>query len=220
MQRLVDRRSAGRLLADHLRTYAGRPDVTVLALPRGGVPVGFEIAAALGVPLDVIVVRKLGVPMYPELAMGAIAGEAVFLNHDVLRQLHIDRASFERVLADEREELHRREVAYRGTRGAPQLAGRTVILVDDGLATGATMQAAILALEEQHAAAIVVAAPVASREAVAAIREEGHGVVVLDTPEPFDGVSRWYADFTPTEDDEVVELLATAAHASSVRRQT
>ena len=210
MIRLVDRRTAGRELAQHLREYAGRSDVTVLALPRGGVPVAYEIAAALGVPLDVIVVRKVGVPMYPELAMGAIAGEAIFLNHDVLRQLHIDRASFERVVAAEREELHRREVAYRGGRAPLQLAGRTIILVDDGLATGATMQAAILSLEEQHVAAIVVAAPVASREAVAAIREEGHAVVVLDTPEPFDGVSRWYADFTPTEDEEVIELLASS----------
>jgi predicted phosphoribosyltransferase len=213
MERLADRRSAARTLASRLQAYAGRADVTVLALPRGGVPVGFEIAAALGVPLDVIVVRKLGVPMYPELAMGAIAGESVYLNHDVLRQLHIDRASFERVLADEREELRRREVAYRGTRAPLQLAGRTIILVDDGLATGATMQAAILALEEQKVAAIVVAAPVASREAVAAIRAEGHDVVVLDTPEPFDGVSRWYADFTPTSDEEVIELLDAAAHA-------
>jgi len=214
MIRLADRRSAGRTLAAQLGRYAGRSDVTVLALPRGGVPVGYEIAAALGVPLDVIVVRKIGVPMYPELAMGAIAGESVYLNHDVLRQLHIDRASFERVLADEREELHRREVAYRGTRPAPALAGRTIILADDGLATGATMQAAILALEEAHVAAIVVAAPVASREAVAAIREEGHEVVVLDMPEPFDGVSRWYADFTPTGDEEVVELLDAAARAT------
>jgi putative phosphoribosyl transferase len=213
MIQLVDRRTAGRELAEHLREYGGRSDVTVLALPRGGVPVGYEIAAALGVPLDVIVVRKVGAPMYPELAMGAIAGEAVFLNRDVLRQLRIDRASFERVLADEQEELHRREVAYRGTRAPLQLAGRTIILVDDGLATGATMQAAILSLEEQHVAAIVVAAPVASREAVAAIKAEGHGVVVLDMPEPFDGVSRWYADFTPTSDEEVIELLDAAAHA-------
>ena len=208
MIHLVDRRTAGRELAEHLTEYAGRSDVTVLALPRGGVPVGYEIATALGVPLDVIVVRKLGVPMYPEVAMGAIAGEkSIFLNHDVLNQLHIDRASFERVLANEREELRRREVAYRGTRAALPLAGRTIILVDDGLATGATMQVAILALEEQHVAAIVVAAPVASREAAAAITEAGHRVVVLDTPEPFDGVSRWYADFTETSDEEVIELL-------------
>jgi putative phosphoribosyl transferase len=210
MIQLVDRRTAGRELAEHLREYAGRSDVTVLALPRGGVPVGYEIAAALGAPLDVIVVRKLGVPMYPELAMGAIAGESVFLNHDVLDHLHIDRASFERVLAAEREELHRREVAYRGRRAPPQLAGRTIILVDDGLATGATMQAAIAALAAQHVAAIVVVAPVASREAVAAIRREGHSVVVLDMPEPFDGVSRWYADFRPTSDDEVITLLGSA----------
>jgi len=213
MIHLVDRRTAGRELAEHLHEYAGRSDVTVLALPRGGVPVAYEIATSLGAPLDVIVVRKVGVPMYPELAMGAIAGESVYLNHDVLRQLHIDRASFERVLAHEREELRRREVAYRGTRAPLQLAGRTIILVDDGLATGASMQAAILSLEEQHVAAIVVAAPVASREAVAAIKEEGHDVVVLDTPEPFDGVSRWYADFTETSDQEVVELLDSAAHA-------
>jgi predicted phosphoribosyltransferase len=219
MIHLIDRRTAGRELAEHLGEYAGRPDVAVLALPRGGVPVAFEIAAALGAPLDVIVVRKLGVPMYPELAMGAIAGESVFLNHDVLHQLHVDRASFERVLAFEREELHRREVAYRGGRAPPRLAGRTIVLVDDGLATGATMQAAILALEEQQVASIVVAAPVASREAVAAIRAEGHDVVVLDTPEPFDGVSRWYADFRPTSDDEVIELLDAAAHTSSDRRQ-
>jgi len=209
MIQLVDRRSAGRELAERLREYAGRSDVTVLALPRGGVPVAFEIAAALHAPLDVIAVRKVGVPMYPELAMGAIAGDSIVLNHDVLRQLHIDRASFERVLAAEREELHRREVAYRGTRAAPRLAGRTIILVDDGLATGATMQAAILALEAQDVAAIVVVAPVASREAVAAIRAEGHEVVVLDMPEPFDGVSRWYADFTPTTDEEVIALLAS-----------
>ena len=209
MIQLVDRRSAGRELAERLREYAGRSDVTVLALPRGGVPVAFEIAAALHAPLDVIAVRKVCVPMYPELAMGAIAGDSIVLNHDVLRQLHIDRASFERVLAAEREELHRREVAYRGTRAAPRLAGRTIILVDDGLATGATMQAAILALEAQDVAAIVVVAPVASREAVAAIRAEGHEVVVLDMPEPFDGVSRWYADFTPTTDEEVIALLAS-----------
>jgi len=204
---LVDRRTAGRELAEHLRGYAGRSDVTVLGLPRGGVPVAYEIAAALGVPLDVIVVRKVGVPMYPELAMGAIAGESVVVNHDVMQHLHVDRGSFERVLASEREELHRREVAYRGTRAPLRLAGRTIILVDDGLATGATMQAAILALEAQRIAAIVVAVPVASREAVAAIRKEGHEVVVLDTPEPFDGVSRWYADFTPTTDEEVIALL-------------
>jgi putative phosphoribosyl transferase len=220
MIRLVDRRIAGRELATHLREYAGRADVIVLALPRGGVPVGFEIAIALGVPLDAIVVRKLGVPMYPEVAMGAIAGdEAIFLNRYVLRELHIDRASFERVLAAERLELRRREVAYRGTRAAPELAGRTVILVDDGLATGATMLVAILALEEQHVAAIVVAAPVGSREAVAAISKAGHAVVVLGTPEPFDGVSRWYEDFQPTSDDEVIELLEAAANAMLSRRQ-
>src|SRR5437763_3966977 len=208
MIRLVDRRTAGRQLAAHLRGYAGRSDVSVLALPRGGVPVGFEVATALGAPLDVIVVRKLGVPIYPEVAMGAIAGETVcVLNRDVLRELHIDRASFERVLAHEREELRRREVAYRGVRPPPQIAGRTIILVDDGLATGATMHAAIVALEEQHAAEIVVAAPVASREAVASLSERGHGVVVLETPQPFDGVGRWYDDFLPTSDAEVISLL-------------
>jgi predicted phosphoribosyltransferase len=211
MERLADRRTAGRMLASRLRAYAGRPDVTVLALPRGGVPVGFEIAAALDAPLDVIVVRKLGVPMYPELAMGAIAGETVsVVNRDVLRDLHIDRASFERVLASEREELRRRELAYRGTRAPLPLTDRTVILVDDGLATGATMQAAVIAVEERHAAEIVVAVPVASREAVQALSERGHVVVVLDTPEPFDGVGRWYVDFRPTSDEEVIQLLEAA----------
>jgi putative phosphoribosyl transferase len=220
MDRLVDRRSAGRTLAAQLRRYAGRADVTVLSLPRGGVPVGYEIAAALGAPFDVIVVRKLGVPMYPEVAMGAIAGdESIFLNRGVLRELHIDHASFERVLAAERVELRRREVAYRGARAAPELAGRTIILVDDGLATGATMQAAILALEEQHVTAIIVAAPVGSREAVAAISEAGHAVVVLGTPEPFDGVSRWYEEFQPTSDEEVIELLEAAASAPLSHRQ-
>ena len=202
----ADRTDAGRQLGETLRGRV-EPDAVVVGLPRGGVPVAFEVARAVGAPLDVIVVRKLGVPMYPELAMGAIAGDAVVVNHDVLGHMHVDRAAFERVLASEREELHRREVAYRGTRGPLQLAGRTIILVDDGLATGATMQAAIAALEAEHVAAIVVAAPVATREAVAAIREEGHAVVVLDTPEPFDGVSRWYIDFAPTSDEEVIELL-------------
>lgn len=208
MQYFPDRRQAGQSLAAHLLRYAGQRDLIVLALPRGGVPVAYEVALALHAPLDIIVVRKLGVPGHAELAMGAIAGGKVcVLNRELLRDLRIENAAIDHAVTVEREELRRRERVYRGERPSPHVAGKTVILVDDGLATGATMQAAILSLEEQHVAAIVVAAPVASREAVAAIREEGHSVAVLDTPEPFDGVSRWYADFTPTSDEEVITLL-------------
>jgi predicted phosphoribosyltransferase len=219
MTRLSDRRTAGRALADRLRSFAGRRDVTVLALPRGGVPVAYEIATALDAPLDVIVVRKLGVPGYPELAMGAIAGGKVtVLNRSLLRELRVDQASFDRVLDDERAELRRRELAYRGERPPAHVAGRIVIVVDDGLATGATMQAAITALEQQHASTILVAVPVASREAVETFTSAGHAVVTLMTPEPFYGVGRWYEDFEPTSDEEVVALLDDAtrrAHAGT-----
>lgn len=211
MQTLINRRQAGRLLAVRLSAYAGRRDVVVLALPRGGVPVAYEIARALRVPLDVIVVRKLGAPGYPELAMGAIAGNDVcILNRGVLDGLHVTRAEFDRVLEEERLELTRRERAYRGTHPPVPLAGRTVILVDDGLATGSTMSAAVTAATQQHAAAVVVAVPVSSREAADALEAEGHAVFTVMMPEPFHGVGRWYEDFDPTSDDEVVSLLAAA----------
>ena len=211
MQAFADRREAGRALAAHLREFAGRPDVVVLALPRGGVPVEHEIALALGAPLDLLLVRKLGVPDQPELAMGAIAtGDVCVLNRGLMRELGISRDELEGALATAREELHRRELAYRGDRPMPPLAGQTVILVDDGLATGATMVAAVTALDQHDVARIVVAVPVASRESVQALVDAGRTVVALLIPEPFIGVGRWYLDFTPTSDEEVLGLLEAA----------
>src|SRR5438128_1740318 len=168
-----DRTDAGRELADRLAAYADRPDVLVLALPRGGVPVGFEVAQALHAPLDVFLVRKLGLPGHEELAMGAIASGGVrVLNQDVLRTLHVPDALIEQAVAEERRELKRRERAYRGDRPAPQVRGRTVILVDDGLATGSTMRAAVAALRQQDPARVVVAVPVGAPETCAAFESE------------------------------------------------
>lgn len=221
MQRFRDRRHAGRALAGRLARYAGRPDVVVLALPRGGVPVAYEVARALGAPLDILVVRKLGVPGHPELAMGAIAGGAVrVLNRAVLRQLRIEGVELDRAVEAERRELHRRERAYRGDRPVPEVAGRTVILVDDGLATGSTMLAAVTAVERQHAARVVVAAPVASREAQDAVAVAADEAVAVLVPQRLHGVGLWYEDFSQTSDDEVRRLLAdawrqTAAEAPS-----
>jgi putative phosphoribosyl transferase len=196
-------------LARSLTRYRADPDAIVLALPRGGVPVGYEVATALQLPLDVLVVRKLGLPSQPELAMGAVAsGGAVVLNEDVVRYLPRDSDAIELVKARELQELGRRERAYRGDRPALQMRGLTGILVDDGLATGATMEAAVRALRMLHAGRIVVAVPVASsdaRERVAALADE---VVCLQTPPFFSAVGQWYDDFGQTEDAEVGELLA------------
>ena len=207
-----DRRQAGQSLAAHLfRQYGDRRDTIVLALPRGGVPVAYEVALALHAPLDIVVVRKLGVPGHPELAMGAIAGGKVrVLNRELLRELRIEDEAIDRVVEVEREELRRRERVYRGERPSPNVAGRTVILVDDGLATGATMAAAVAAVERQHAAQVVVAAPVASREAIAPFRSWGLDAVAVIMPEPFHGVSLWYDDFDQTSDTEVRTLLDAA----------
>jgi predicted phosphoribosyltransferase len=211
LRTFVDRREAGRELATRLGDYAARPDVVVLALPRGGVPVAYEIASALDAPLDLVLVRKLGVPHHPELAMGAIAGGNVrVLNRALMRELGIADDALARVFDAERAELHRREIAYRGMRPRLRLAGCTAILVDDGLATGATMWAAVAALEQQHVARVVVAVPVASREAVHDFAAAGHAVATLMTPEPFIGVGRWYADFSQTSDEEVLALLDAA----------
>jgi predicted phosphoribosyltransferase len=207
-----DRHDAGRQLAGRLTYYAGRPDVIVLALPRGGVPVGFEVAQALGVPLDVFLVRKLGVPGREELAMGAIASGGVrVLNQEVVRALRIPESIIDSVATEEQSELERRERAYRDGRPAPDVRGRTVILVDDGLATGSSMRAAVEALRVRDPARIIVAVPVGASETCAALGEIADEVVCGYEPEHFAAVGLWYGDFTQTSDDEVRALLARAA---------
>ena len=207
-----DRADAGRQLGEALKPrYGDRPDVLVLALPRGGVPVAYEVARILKAPLDIFVVRKLGVPGHEELAMGAIAtGGVRVLNEDVVRQLGIDDEAIDAIAAQEQRELERRERAYRGDRPAHDVRGQTVILVDDGLATGSTMRAAVASLRQQGPARIVVAVPVASTEACEELGAEADETVCGATPRPFQGVGRWYQDFSQTSDDEVHELLAQA----------
>jgi putative phosphoribosyl transferase len=207
--RFTDRAEAGRLLAEQLGAYAGRTDVNVLALPRGGVPVAYEIATRLRVPLDIFLVRKLGAPGQPELAMGAIAtGGARVLNDDVIRYLGVSPEVIDAVARSEQVELERREHAYRGDRPAPDLHGRMVILVDDGLATGSSMRAAISAVRTQEPAKIVVAVPVAARETCEELKREVDELMCLRTPEPFAAVGLWYEDFSQTSDEEVRDLLA------------
>lgn len=209
-----DRQEAGQKLSQELTHYAGQPAVLILALPRGGVPVAYEVATALGQPLDVFLVRKLGVPGHDELAMGAIAtGGVRVLNEEVVEMLRIPDDAIDRVAAEELRELERRERLYRGDRAAPVVAGRTVILIDDGLATGSTMRAAIAALRQQSPARIVVAVPVAAAETCAEFRHEVDEVVCAATPEPFYAVGLWYDNFAQTSDDEVRDLLARSAGA-------
>jgi predicted phosphoribosyltransferase len=215
----ADRADAGRALANALAHLRAAPDAIVLGLPRGGVPVAYEVARALGLPLDVLVVRKLGLPQQPELAMGAIAsGGAVVVNDEVVRYLGSRREAFEAVRAREQVELERRERDYRGARPPLELAGRTAILVDDGLATGATMEAAVRALRSLGARRVVVAVPVASQEAVERIEALADEVVCLATPPFFSAVGQWYADFGQTEDAEVRDLLARASIAKQSSR--
>ena len=212
MEPFADRRAAGRELAEHLSRRATRGDVVVLGLPRGGVPVAHEVATALGAPLDVLVVRKLGVPGHEEWAMGAIASGGVrVLNDDVVAAVGVGEAAIEAVAERERAELERRERAYRGDRGPVDVAGRTVIVVDDGLATGATMWAAVVALRERRAGAIVVAVPVGSPEVCAGFRDAVDEVVCARTPERLAAVGAWYDDFTQTSDEEVRRLIEDAA---------
>jgi predicted phosphoribosyltransferase len=207
-QHFRNRTDAGRQLAAKLAGYANRPDVLVLALPRGGVPVGFEVAHALGAPLDVFLVRKLGVPGHEELAMGAVAtGGVRVLNDEIVRGLGISEPEIDAAAARELQELARRERLYRGDRPAPDVAGRTVILVDDGLATGATMRAAIRALRQQEPRRIVVAVPTSSPDTCEALKAEAVEVICAMTPEPFFAVGHWYDDFTQTTDHEVRDLL-------------
>jgi predicted phosphoribosyltransferase len=212
VRRFVDRVEAGRALGERLAEYAGRPDVIVLALPRGGVPVAREVAHALGAPLDVLVVRKLGLPGQRELAMGALAsGGMRVLNQELVEQLGIEEAVIDRVAAREAAELERRELLYRGGRPAVDVAARVAILVDDGLATGSTMQAAVRVTRAQGPARIVVAVPTAPPQTCASLERVADEVVCLLRPEPFYAVGLSYDDFSEVSDEEVQRLLADAA---------
>lgn len=210
--RYRDRTDAGQQLAGRLLKYTDRPDLIVLALPRGGVPVGFEVAVALRSPLDVFIVRKLGLPDHAEVGMGAIAtGGVRILDERVVRAYGVTEAEIAEVTEIEQRELERRERRYRGDREPPDVGGRCVILVDDGLATGSTMLAAVTALRKEQAGRIVVAVPIAPPETCDAFRDVVDDIVCVMTPEPFYAVGLWYEDFTQTTDDEVHELLDRAA---------
>jgi predicted phosphoribosyltransferase len=216
-ERYRDRTDAGRRLAALLTQYANLNDVQLLALPRGGVPVAFAVAEALNAPLDVFLVRKLGVPGHEELAMGAIAsGDVVVLNAAVIHSLAIEDAAIKRVAATEQQELRRRELAYRDGRPPADVRGRIAILIDDGLATGSSMRAAIMALRRQQPARLVVAVPVAAATACEEIRTQVDEIVCAHTPEPFFAIGFWYEDFSQTSDKEVRELLARARRRPAV----
>jgi predicted phosphoribosyltransferase len=215
----ADRRHAGAVLATHLSQFAGRSDVVVLALPRGGVPVGHEVARALGAPLDVFVVRKLGLPGHAELAMGAIASGGVrVFNDEVVRWYQPSSAEVEAVTRSERIELERRERAYRDGRPPLTVKGRIVILVDDGLATSSTIRAAMFAVRRLDPALVVVAVPVGARQTCDALRDTADQVVCALTPEPFYAVRLWYANFSQTGDEEVRQLLAEQGSGPAVKR--
>ncbi len=207
-----NRTHAGQVLAGMLEEYGNRDDLLVLGLPRGGVPVAVEVASALHAPLDVFLVRKLGVPGQEELAMGAIAtGGIRVLNYEVVKHLGVPDHVIDSATKAEQRELDRREQAYRGSREPPEVRGRTVILVDDGLATGSTMRAAVTALRQRTPARIVVAVPVAAASTCQEFREEVDQIICATTPEPFYGVGQWYEDFSQTTDEEVRDLLDRAA---------
>ena len=210
----ANRKEAGQKLAIRLRKYADRSDIVVLGAPRGGVPVAFEIAADLKAPLDVFVLRKLGVPGREELAFGAIASGGVrILNRDIVEGLGITGLDIERVTRAEREELERRERTYRGGKAPLNVSGLTVILVDDGIATGSTMKAAVRALRQMKPARIVIAVPVAPPSTCNQLRSEADELVCLETPQPFYGVGQFYSDFSQVSDEEVKELLDAAPQA-------
>ncbi|MCE9519563.1 MAG: phosphoribosyltransferase [Verrucomicrobia bacterium] len=204
-----DRVHAGQLLAGALMKYASRDDVIVLGLPRGGVPVAFEVARKLHAPLDVIVVRKLGVPGWEELAMGAIASGGVrVINHEVVRAADISPDAIEAAAAEQLKELHRRELAYRGHTSAPEIEGKTAIIVDDGIATGSTIRAAVQALRQQEPKQIIIAVPVASVDSAAMLQPMVDEFVTLVVPVEFRAVGQWYQNFSQTTDAEVADLLA------------
>ncbi|TCW87600.1 phosphoribosyl transferase [Burkholderia sp. SRS-46] len=214
MDRFVDRADAGRQLADALQAYAGRTDVVILALPRGGVPVAYPVARALGAPLDVLVVRKLGVPYDPELAMGAIAtGGAIYLQRSVIQSMGVSDAQLASVIARETVELQRREALYRGAWPAAPVEGRSVIVVDDGIATGASMRVALLALRERRPARVVAAAPVAPAGVQRKFDDLADAFVAVSHPLSFFGISQFYGHFEQTSDDEVRALLDAARSA-------
>lgn len=216
----ANRAEAGRQLASRLTQYADRPDVVVLGLPRGGVPVAYEVARQLHAPLDVFLVRKLGVPGHEELAMGAIASGGVrILNEELLWQIDVPIPVVDRVTKLEECELRRREQVYRSARPSVRLEGKTVLLVDDGIATGSTMRAALRAVRAHGPAAIVVAVPAAAAAACFDLAAEADEVVSLITPEYFRAVGEWYVDFSQTSDAEVVALLSEAGHAELPARQ-
>lgn len=213
-----NRSEAGRVLAESLKHFANRPDVLILALPRGGVPVAYEVARELNVPLDVFVVRKLGAPGQEELAIGAIASGGIrVLNHDAIEALEIPMEQVEAIAAREQAELERRERAFRGDRPAPEVQDRTVILIDDGLATGSTMRAAAAASRRQKPARLVVAVPVAAPSTCEEFQSEADEIVCTATPLPFFGVGQWYEDFSQTRDEEVRDLIERAAQQPSTR---
>ena len=204
----ANRQEAGRRLAEALGDLAGAPDVVVLGLPRGGMPVAHEVAAAIGAPLDVFVVRKLGAPGQRELALGAVAsGGTIVLNDEIVHHLGVNRTQLDSIIAAERAIVDERDRAYRGDREPLDVAGRTVVVVDDGLATGATMRAALAALRACNVGALVAAAPVAPPDVVAMLSDEADRVVVLDAPERFNAVGAWYRDFRQVSDEEVRALL-------------
>lgn len=213
MEQVQDRRDAGLQLAEGLRTYRGAPGGLVLGLPRGGVVLAAEVARSLELPLDVCLVRKLGVPWQPELAMGALAvGEVVVLDDELLRALGIPQIEVEREIALERIELLRRERLYRGKRGPLQVSGQTVILVDDGIATGSTMQAAIAAMRKMGAAKIVVGVGVASADTVDRLAREADVVISVLEPREMRAVGEWYNEFPQVEDSEVLALLSALSN--------
>jgi putative phosphoribosyl transferase len=211
-----DRLEAGRALAARLRHYASRPDVVVLALPRGGVPVAFPVAEELDAPLDLFLVRKLGTPGHRELAMGAIASGGIrVLNDDVVRWYGIPPTAIDAVAREEQQELERREAAYREGREAPSLEGKIVIVIDDGLATGSTMMAAVQAVRQRRPAKVVVAVPVGARDTCDALSTLADEVVCERMPEPFSAVGQWYRNFDQTSDEEVRQLLRAHARTAT-----